>query len=305
MTRCSLPAAIHVLERGWLSANNVLLFDGAEATLVDTGYVSQAALTVELIRAGLAGRRLERLINTHSHSDHVGCNAAVQRAFGCRIGVPEGMGAMVADWDEEALLLSVAAQQGELFKADHLLAPGERLQMGGLEWQALPAPGHDMDALLFHAPDARILISGDALWRDGFGILFAEVIGSGGGLEGARATLESIGRLSIERVIPGHGAPFAEVDEALEAAFARLKAFEDDGARMARNAIRACITFMLLEQRRIDLDALPAYLAEVPLYREANRRFLGQTPDALAAWLVGELERAGVAVRQGHELLVT
>lgn len=302
MSHCSLPSAIHVLQRGWLSANNVLLFDGAEATLVDTGYVSHAALTVELIRGALEGRRLERLINTHSHSDHVGCNAAVQRAFGCRIGVPEGMATMVADWDEEALLLSVAAQQGECFKADHLLAAGECLQMGGLEWLALPAPGHDMDALVFHAPDARVLISGDALWRDGFGILFAEVIGSGGGLEGARATLESIGRLSIERVIPGHGAPFAEVDEALAAAFARLKAFEDDGARMARNAIRACITFMLLEQRRIDLDALPAYLAEVPLYREANRRFLGLTPEALAAWLVGELERAGVAVRQGHEL---
>lgn len=305
MTRCSLPAAIHVLERGWLSANNVLLFDGAEATLVDTGYVSHAAQTVALIRGALDGRRLERLINTHSHSDHIGCNAAVQRAFGCRIGVPEGMAGMVADWDEEALLLSVAAQQGELFKADHLIAPGERLPMGGLEWQALPAPGHDMDALVFHAPDARVLISGDALWRDGFGILFAEVIGSGGGLEGARATLEAIARLPIDRVIPGHGAPFAEVDEALEAAFSRLRSFEDDGARMARNAIRACITFMLLEQRRMDLDTLPAYLAEVPLYREANRRFLGLTPDALAAWLVGELERAGVAARHGHELLVT
>jgi hypothetical protein len=34
---------------------------------------------------------------------------------------------------------------------------------------------------------------------------------------------------------------------------------------MARNAIRACITFMLLEQRSIDLDALPAYLDGVPL----------------------------------------
>lgn len=305
MTRCSLPPAIHVLERGWLSANNVLLFDGTEATLVDTGYVSHAAQTVALIRGALEGRRLERLINTHSHSDHVGCNAAVQRAFGCRIGVPEGMAAMVADWDEEALLLSVAAQQGEFFKADHLLAPGECLQMGGLEWQALPAPGHDMDALVFHAPDARVLISGDALWRNGFGILFAEVIGSGGGLDGARATLDAIARLPIDRVIPGHGAPFAEVDEALDAAFARLKSFEDDGARMARNAIRACITFMLLEQRRIDLDTLPTYLAGVPLYREANRRFLGLTPEALAGWLVGELERAGVAIRQGHELLVT
>ncbi len=301
----SLPPGIDVIERGWLSANNVLLFDGPEATLVDSGYVSHAAQTVALVREVLGGRRLARLINTHSHSDHIGCNAAVQRAFACRIGVPEGMADAVARWDEEALLLSVAAQQGEPFKADFTLAPGERLVMGGLEWQALPAPGHDMDALVFYAPDARLLISGDALWRDGFGILFAEVIGAGGGIEAVRETLEAIARLPVDLVIPGHGAPFVEVDDALRAAFSRLQAFEQDGARMARNAIRACITFMLLEQRRIDLDALPVYLAEVHLYREANRRFLGLTPDALATWLVGELERAGVARRQGHLLVVT
>ncbi len=300
-----LPPGIEVIERGWLSANNVLLFDGNEATLVDSGYVSHAAQTVALVGGALAGRRLARLINTHSHSDHIGGNAAVQRAFGCRIGVPAGMADAVARWDEEALLLSVAAQQGEPFQADFTLASGERLVMGGLEWKALPAPGHDMDALVFHAPDARLLISGDALWRQGFGILFVEVIGAGGGIEAVRETLEAIARLPVDRVIPGHGAPFVEVDEALRAAFARLQAFEQDGARMARNAIRACITFMLLEQRSIDLDALPNYLDEVHLYREANRRFLGLSPDALAAWLVVELERAGVAKRKGHVLFVT
>ena len=295
MTRVPLPPSIRVLERGWLSANNVLLFDGGEAILVDSGYVSHAGQTVALLREALTGRRLTGLLNTHSHSDHIGGNAAVQRAFGCTIGVPAGIGPAVAGWDEVALLLSVADQQGERFGADHLVAPGERLQMGGFEWQALAAPGHDMDALVFHAPDARGLISGDALWRNGFGILFADVIGAGGGIEAARATLEAIGRLSIDWVIPGHGAPFVEVDEALAAGFARLRYFEEDGARMARNAIRACFTFTLLERRTMPLDSLPAHLARVDLFREANRRFLGLSADALADWLVAELQRAGVA----------
>ena len=46
MTRVPLPPSIRVLERGWLSANNVLLFDGGEAILVDSGYVSHAGQTV-------------------------------------------------------------------------------------------------------------------------------------------------------------------------------------------------------------------------------------------------------------------
>ena len=301
--RLRLPDSVQVLERGWLSANNVLLFDGAEAVLVDSGYVSHAAQTVALLRAALDGRQLGRLINTHSHSDHIGGNASVQRAFGCSITVPAGMERAVTDWDEAARLLSTAAQTGERFAVDATLAPGDRFVAGELEWQAIAAPGHDMDALTYYNTERRILISGDALWRDGFGILFADVLGTGDGIGEARRTLEAIGRLAVDAVIPGHGAPFAEFDDALERAFARLRAFEADGARMARNAIRACVTFKLLEVRRLALDELPRYLDETPLYREANRRFLGMEPNALASWLVTELERAGVARRE-HGALV-
>ncbi len=301
--RPRLPDTIEVLERGWLSANNVLLFDGGEAALVDSGYVSHAPQTVALVRAALDGRRLGRLINTHSHSDHIGGNASVQRAFGCSITVPVGMERAVTHWDEAALLLSTAAQAGERFQVDATLAPGEHFLAGELEWQAIAAPGHDMDALAYYSAERRILMSGDALWRDGFGILFADVLGTGDGLGEARRTLEGISRLAVDVVIPGHGAPFAEFDDALERAFARLRAFEADGARMARNAIRACITFKLLDVRSIALNELLRHLAETPLYREANQRFLGLDPDALADWLVKELERAGVARRE-HGMLV-
>ncbi|THF65084.1 MBL fold metallo-hydrolase [Pseudothauera rhizosphaerae] len=297
-----LPATVQVFERGWLSANNILLDDGEAATLIDSGYLSHADQTIALLRGALAGRPLARLINTHSHSDHIGGNAAVQDAFGCEITVPAGMFDAVRRWDEDALLLTVADQKGAPFRADHALAAGEFFIAGGLQWRALAAPGHDMDALVFHNPERRILISGDALWRDGFGILFADVLGTGDGVGEARRTLEAIARLAVDVVIPGHGAPFVEVDDALERAFGRLRAFEEDGARIARNAIRACITFTLLDRRSMGIGELAAHLAEVPLYREANARFLGLSAEALAEWLVKDLTRAGVARREGEEL---
>ncbi|NMG75834.1 MBL fold metallo-hydrolase [Aromatoleum diolicum] len=303
MSDAVLPDSIRVLERGWLSSNNVLLFDGAEAAVIDSGYVSHGDQTVALVRELLGGRRLTRLINTHSHSDHIGGNATLQRTFGCSITVPAGMIPTVAAWDEDALLLSTAAQAGERFHADHGLHAGGSIEMGELVWQAMAAPGHDMDALVFHNPDRRILISGDALWRDGFGILFAEVLGTGDGIGAARRTLEAIARLPVDVVIPGHGAPFVEVDDALARAFGRLRAFEEDGSRMARNAIRACVTFSLLDVRSIALDGLAEHLHSVPLYREANARFLGLSPEALADWLVADLIRAGVARRSGNRLL--
>lgn len=301
-----LPASLLVLERGWLSSNNIVCFDGDTATLVDAGYVGHAAQTVDLVKSALATRRrstpLARLINTHSHSDHIGGNAAVQQAFGCEIVIPSGIEDMVRDWDEHALLLSPANQRAERFAHDAVIAPQQEFDMGGLLWRALPAPGHDMAALVFYCAEERLLISGDALWQDGFGIIFADLMedASGEGLRTTRQTLEMIGRLDVATVIPGHGSPFADVDAALERAFSRLAAFEKDGSRMARNALRACFTFSLLDLQRLKEDELPAYLAGVPFFASVNERMLRLAPDELAQWLLSDLTRSGaVDVKDG------
>lgn len=304
----SAPApapSFHVIERGWLSSNNILLFDGGEATLIDSGYVGHAAQTVELVKSALAGRRLVRLVNTHSHSDHIGGNAALQRAFGCEILIPAGIEEHVRDWDEQALLLAPAAQRGDRFRHDRVVRPGETLRMGGVDWRAHAAPGHDMDALVFHCAEARILISGDALWEDGFGIVFGALLGQPGALQATRATLDMISRLAVDTVIPGHGKPFAEVDAALERAYQRIAAFEADPARMARNAVKACFIFNLLDRQELARAALETYLESVPLFRDVGTRLLGMDIPALAGWLLTELKKAGAIEEQGGLLRPT
>lgn len=299
----NLPAQIRVLERGWLSANNILFHEGAEATLVDSGYVTHAGQTLALVARALEGRKLVRLINTHSHSDHIGGNAALRRAHGCRILVPEGMAPAVADWDEDALLLSSAHQQAEPFEFDATIAPGDELEMGGLRWQALHVPGHDMHALAYYAPRQRILISGDALWQDGFGVMFAELHGDKSGLPAQRRTLEMLGELDVAVVIPGHGAPFSDYRPALERAFARLAAFEQSPERMAKSALKALFTFTLLEKRRMPRAGIGDHFAQVALFRDVSQRFFGKEPAAVAAQVIDELLRAGVLAEEDGDIV--
>jgi glyoxylase-like metal-dependent hydrolase (beta-lactamase superfamily II) len=201
-----LPANLLVFERGWLSSNNILFLEGEQAALIDSGYVSHASQTVALLEHALAGRRLTRLLNTHSHSDHIGGNAAVTEAFGCRVVVPAGIDATIAEWDEEALLLSPLGQSAARFRHDETIAAGDHVELGGLDWQAIAVPGHDMDALAFHNPERRLLISGDALWRNGFGVIFSELLGhpeDAGGLKAARETLDVLARLPVDGGDPG------------------------------------------------------------------------------------------------------
>ena len=299
----SLPPQIRVLERGWLSANNIVFHEGAEATLVDSGYVTHSGQTLALVARALEGRKLVRLINTHSHSDHIGGNAAVRRAHGCRILVPEGMAPAVADWDEDALLLSSAHQQAEPFEFDATIAPGDEFEMGGLRWQALHVPGHDMHALAYYAPSERILISGDALWQDGFGVMFAELHGDKSGLPAQRRTLEMLRELDVDTVIPGHGAPFADYPAAVARALARLAAFEQSPERMARSAMKALFTFTLLEKRRMPRAGIGDYFGQVAIFRDVSRNFFHREPADVAAQVIDELLKAGVLSEEDGDLV--
>ena len=79
-----LPTGVSVLERGWLSSNNILI-QGADSSsscaLIDSGYCTHAAQTLALVDSALQGRPLDVLINTHLHSDHCGGNAALQARY--------------------------------------------------------------------------------------------------------------------------------------------------------------------------------------------------------------------------------
>jgi glyoxylase-like metal-dependent hydrolase (beta-lactamase superfamily II) len=291
-----LPENMLVLERGWLSSNNIVCFEGEQAALIDSGYVTHAAQTVALLQHALDGRRLTRLLNTHSHSDHIGGNAAVTEAFACQVIVPVGIDATIAEWDEEALLLSPLGQSGARFRHDATIAEGDEIELGGLNWHAIAVPGHDMDALAFHNAERRILISGDALWRDGFGVIFSELLGhpvDTGGLKATRQTLDQLARLPIDVVIPGHGAPFVEIEDAFVCAYQRLTAFEHSINRLARHALKVIFAFAMLERRQLARRDLPAFLASLSFCQSINARYLGYDKDTLAQWLASDLIRAG------------
>lgn len=288
-----LPRSIRVLERGWLSSNNIVLHDDAgTGTVVDTGYVTHSAQTVALLRHALEGRRLGRIVNTHCHSDHIGGNAAIAAAFGCTITIPVGEADNVARWDGEALHLEGFGQRCARFAFDATYAAGDTLAMGGLEWQALAAPGHDMDSLVLYAPEARLLISADALWESGFGVLFPELYGEPG-VVATRATLDRIAALDVATVIPGHGPVFSDVGAALERAYSRLEAFVQDPERIARNAFRALVVFYLLEHQAASAGEIAALLERASFFVMLNARSYRLAPGALAQRLLSELTAAG------------
>ena len=301
----SLAGALHgvtVLERGWLSSNNVVLHGGGQgAVLIDSSHALHGAQTVALLGQTLGSEPLVQLVNTHLHSDHCGGNATVQQAWGCRITVPPGQFGAARSWNEDQLSYCATGQICQRFVPDDCIQPGQTLEVGSRSWEVLAAPGHDPHSIMLFDAEQGVLISADALWENGFGVVFPELEGEQA-FDDVAQVLDLIESLDARWVIPGHGSAFEDLPGALQRARRRLSSFVADPTRHAWHGVRVMVKYHLLEQQRQSWPDFNRWFESAPLCTVIWHR-LGQPTATLAGFgqrTVRDLVRSGaLAERDG------
>ena len=304
MSSIELPSGMHVFERGWLSSNCILFDDGTTSSLVDSGYCTHTAQTLDLIAAKLGSRPLDFLFNTHLHSDHCGGNAALQAQY-CHLTtvIPPGQSALVEVWDEAGLFYTPTGQLCPRFKFDQTFQMGSTIELGLQQWEVHTAGGHDPHAMIFFEPITKVLISADALWQSGFGVIFPELEGIEA-FSDVASTLDLIERLNPSVVIPGHGAIFKFTPEILAIARQKLDGFVKDPVKLARHGAKVLLKFKLLEKQRLAFSEFSDWAANTPCLIQYQRQFFGDSDFQIwVEQLCSELIKAGVAKRQGDAIL--
>ena len=300
----NLPAGVQVIERGWLSANMVIAAGRHNTAVVDSGYCTHSEQTVHLVRAALNAVPLDLLLNTHLHSDHCGGNFALQATYtDVQTMIPPGHAPYVANWDPVVLTHAPTGQLCPRFQYQGLLIPGTDILLGDCMWQIHASAGHDPHSVLLYEAETRTLISADALWENGFGVVFPE-------LEGQEAfaavgeTLDLIEQLNPLTVIPGHGRVFTYSDEIIKRARQRLAAFTGDPIKHARHGAKVLLKFKLLEVQRQAYTEFKSWALTTSYFELVRSQFFGRL--TLSDWIdqmIIELIRSGVAKRDGETIL--
>jgi len=101
------------------------------------------------------GRRLDWVVLTHYHADHIGGLAEIKQRTGCKAVGPRGEFSRIPSLD-----LTVA--EGESFALGHAVA------------EVFETPGHTTGHVVYFFPDNPALFSGDTLFVMGCGRLFEE-----------------------------------------------------------------------------------------------------------------------------------
>ena len=127
--------------------------------IADSGFVDRI-----IDEAQQSGLRVEWILETHAHADHLTAADVLRQSTGARIACGRGI-CEVQKTFARVFGLRDMATDGSQF--DRLLAEGDLIRLGGLEIRVIETPGHTADSLTYLVGDAAFV--GDTLFAPAFG----------------------------------------------------------------------------------------------------------------------------------------
>ncbi len=145
-----MPLTVHAVP---ILSDNYAWLLRDEATGM-TAFVDSADADACIAAIDAAGSRLDMILLTHHHADHVAGTDAVRARYGCPV-------------------IGAQADAGRLPRLDRAVAEGDTVALGNSSLRVIDTPGHTLGHIAFFGGDGtgHVLVCGDTLFSLGCGRL--------------------------------------------------------------------------------------------------------------------------------------
>lgn len=115
------------------------------------------------------GAKVQWILETHVHADHLSAALYLKECLGGRIGIGERVTTVQKVFGELFNAGPDFARDGSQF--DHLFKDGETFTIGGLQARAIPTPGHTLACMSYTVTDGEqsAVFIGDTLFMPDYG----------------------------------------------------------------------------------------------------------------------------------------
>ncbi|MXO65483.1 MBL fold metallo-hydrolase [Altericroceibacterium endophyticum] len=144
----------------------VLDFDPA------SGQVDIRSAEAIIAAAAEEGVKVERVLETHAHADHLSAAPFIKEKTGAKIGIGEHIRDVQAIFRPIFMADDIRPEGGDF---DHLFRDGERFAIGALEVEVMHVPGHTPADIAYRIADAVFV--GDTLFMPDYGTARADFPG--------------------------------------------------------------------------------------------------------------------------------
>ncbi len=165
-------------------SNSYVIFD-KKICVIDPGFNKEFGVDYD---------KVDMVINTHCHYDHVANNYLFTNA-------------VFYMHEKEIPYAKTTLGTAELFKAkykpqDFKPIP-KKVELGKTTLEVIHTPGHTPGSICLYERETKTLISGDTVFSDGIGRVDLKE----GNAEQLKKSIEELSRLEVKHLLPGHGFP--------------------------------------------------------------------------------------------------
>lgn len=152
-----------------LQENTYIVWDETlEAVVIDAGNMSEkenATLEQFLLERGL---KPVYALNTHGHFDHLMGVEFLRSRYGAKFAVSSKDKFLVESAKQNAAMFGIGG--GDIVEVIDVDLEGmESIKFGQTELQIITTPGHTPGHVVFYEPQAKVLFTGDTLFRESIG----------------------------------------------------------------------------------------------------------------------------------------